>query len=58
MSLDGISMAYTFNDAKAKGRKHTQFFDVMGSRGIYHDGWLACTFGPRTPMAPGLAAGH
>jgi arylsulfatase A-like enzyme len=51
--LDGVSMAYTFGDAKAKGRRLTQFFDIMGSRGIYHDGWFACTFGPRTPWATG-----
>ena len=35
MSFDGISMAYTFADAAAKGRKTTQFFDIMGSRGVY-----------------------
>ena len=57
-SIDGVSMAYTFADAKAKGRRTTQFFDIMGSRGIYHDGWYACTFGPRTPWMPGLPKGH
>ena len=56
-SIDGVSMAYTFADAKAKGRRTTQFFDIMGSRGIYHDGWFACTFGPRTPWVPGLPKG-
>jgi len=50
--LDGVSFAYTFNDAKAKGRKTTQYFEVMGSRGIYKDGWFAGTFGPRTPWNP------
>ena len=38
--------------------KHTQYFDNNGSRGIYHDGWYACTFGPLTPwltVSPGLA---
>ena len=51
-------MAYTFADAKAPGRKHTQYFDNNGSRGIYQDGWFACTFGPLTPwltVSPGLA---
>ena len=57
MSFDGISMAYTFNDAKAKGQRLTQFFDIMGSRGIYHDGWFAGTFGPRTPWIPGMPKG-
>lgn len=53
--FDGVSMAYTFADAKAKGRRVTQFFDIMGSRGIYHDGWFASAFGPRVPWVPGLA---
>lgn len=47
--LDGTSFAYTFNDREAKGQKTTQYFEVMGSRGIYKDGWYACTFGPRNP---------
>jgi arylsulfatase len=55
--FDGVSMAYSFNDPKAKGTRRTQFFDIMGSRGVYHDGWYACTFGPRVPwltVTPGL----
>jgi arylsulfatase len=47
--IDGTSFAYTFNDATAKNQKHTQFFDNNGSRGIYHDGWFASTFGPLYP---------
>jgi len=57
MSIDGISMAYTFADAAATGRKVTQFFDIMGSRGVYHEGWFADTFGPRIPWVPGLPKG-
>ena len=56
--IDGISMVYTFADAAAPARKRTQYFDNNGSRGIYHDGWYACTFGPLTPwltVSPGLA---
>lgn len=49
MPLDGISLAYTFPDARAKGRKQTQFFDNNGSRGVYHNGWFASAFGPFTP---------
>jgi arylsulfatase len=48
-AIDGVSMAYTFADPKAAGRKRTQYFDNNGSRGIYHDGWYACTFGPFVP---------
>ena len=47
--IDGVSLAYTFEDAAAPSRKETQFFDNNGSRGIYHDGWFACTFGPFIP---------
>ena len=52
-------MVYTFADAAAPARKRTQYFDNNGSRGIYHDGWYACTFGPLVPWftaSPGLAA--
>jgi hypothetical protein len=56
-SIDGVSMAYTFADAKAKDRSTMQFFDIMGSRGIYKDGWFACTFGPRTPWVAGTPEG-
>ena len=55
--IDGVSFAYTFDDAQAKGRKRTQYFEVMGSRAIYHDGWIASAFGPRTPWVPGLPKG-
>jgi arylsulfatase len=56
--LDGISMVYTFADAKAPWRKTTQYFENNGSRGIYHDGWYAAAFGPLTPwltVSPRLA---
>jgi arylsulfatase A-like enzyme len=52
--FDGVSFTSTFNDAKAKEVKHTQYFEIMGSRGIYHNGWMASAFGPRTPWIPGL----
>ncbi|MCA9234344.1 MAG: arylsulfatase [Planctomycetales bacterium] len=47
--IDGVSFAYTFDDATAKSHKQTQFFDNNGSRAILQDGWLACTFGPLIP---------
>ena len=55
--FDGTSFASTFNDAKAKEVKQTQYFEIMGSRGIYHDGWMASAFGPRVPWLPGLPKG-
>lgn len=39
--MEGVSMAYTFSDAKAKERHTTQYFEIAGNRAIYHDGWLA-----------------
>ncbi len=56
-SIDGVSFASTFSDAKAEEVRRTQFFDIMGSRGIYHEGWFACTPGPRIPWVPGVPAG-
>ena len=53
MPLDGVSMAYTFNNAHATPAEKTQFFDNNWSRAIYQDGWYACTFGPFTPWIPG-----
>ena len=41
--IEGVSMVYTFDDAKAKDRHKTQYFEIFGNRGIYHDGWLADT---------------
>jgi len=55
--IQGVSMAYTFGDANAKGRLLTQYFEILGSRGIYHDGWFAGTFGPRSPWLPGIPKG-
>ncbi len=56
-SIDGVSMAYAFGDAKAPGTRKTQFFDIMASRGIYHDGWFASAPGPREPWVGGLPKG-
>jgi arylsulfatase A-like enzyme len=55
--IDGVSFAYSFGAPKAKGRLLTQYFEIMGSRAIYHDGWLACAIGPRLPWVPGLPPG-
>jgi hypothetical protein len=41
--IEGVSMLYSFNDAKAKDRHITQYFEIFGNRAIYHDGWLART---------------
>jgi len=39
--IEGVSMAYTWGDADAPGRRVTQYFEMFGSRAIYHDEWIA-----------------
>ena len=41
--FEGTSLVYAFNDANAKERHTTQYFEMFGNRAIYHDGWLART---------------
>jgi arylsulfatase len=41
--MSGISLAYSFDNAKAKERHTTQYFEVAGNRAIYHEGWFART---------------
>ncbi len=41
--IQGVSMVYTFDDPAAKSRHTTQYFEILGNRGIYSDGWLAGT---------------
>lgn len=41
--MDGVSMLYSADDAKAADRRTTQYFEMFGNRGIYHEGWVACT---------------
>jgi len=41
--IEGVSMLYTFNDAAAKSRHTTQYFEILCNRSIYKDGWIAGT---------------
>ena len=41
--LHGVSMLYSFDDAKAPERHETQYFEMFCNRGIYHKGWTAVT---------------
>ncbi|MGD9890511.1 MAG: arylsulfatase [Dehalococcoidia bacterium] len=43
MPLEGTSMAYSFDAADASDRHETQYFEMFGNRGIYHQGWTAVT---------------
>lgn len=49
---EGISLLYTFEDPKAPELHKTQYFEMFGNRGIYHEGWTAVTK-HRTPWETG-----
>ena len=61
--MDGTSFLYTFDDPEAEERHTAQYFEIIGSRAIYKDGWWACArldkapwdFSPQAlaPFAPG-----
>jgi arylsulfatase len=41
--MDGVSMLYSADNAKAADRRNTQYFEMFGNRGVYHEGWMAST---------------
>jgi arylsulfatase A-like enzyme len=41
--LEGVSMLYTFTNPEANSTHKTQYFEIMGNRAIYQDGWFAGT---------------
>ena len=47
--IQGDSMVYSFADEKLKSTHETQYFEILGNRGIYHDGWIASCFHGRLP---------
>jgi arylsulfatase len=56
--MEGVSMKYSFDDPSAKDRRTTQYFEMIGNRAIYHEGWFAGTIhkapweaAPRRPLA-------
>ena len=51
--FDGVSFAHTFTDADAPSAHVTQYYEMFGSRALYHDGWKAVVFHP----LPGIAYG-
>ena len=55
--IEGVSMAYTFDkaNANAPSKRDTQYFEMFANRGIYHDGWYACTTPPVPPWLLGTA---
>ncbi|MDH3679485.1 MAG: arylsulfatase [Acidimicrobiia bacterium] len=51
--IEGVSMAYSFDHADAAERHETQYFEMLGNRGIFHKGWTAVTK-HRTPWETGV----
>jgi arylsulfatase A-like enzyme len=53
--IEGVSMAYTFDKANANAASThtTQYFEMVGNRAIYHDGWIAATTPPAPPWELG-----
>lgn len=41
--IEGTSLLYSFNDADAKEKHTTQYFEMFGNRAVYHEGWFART---------------
>ena len=41
--LHGVSMRYSFDEGRADDRHTTQYFEIGGNRGVYHQGWTAVT---------------
>ena len=54
--IEGVSMAYTFDkaNADAPSRHRTQYFEIMGNRAIYQDGWIAGTTPAQGPWLMGV----
>ena len=54
--MEGVSMLYTFDKANANAPSPhtTQYFEMVGNRAIYHDGWIAATTPPLAPWFLGL----
>jgi arylsulfatase len=49
--IEGVSMVYSFGDAKSPSKRTTQYFEMLGNRAIYHDGWVATTTPPTPPWS-------
>jgi arylsulfatase A-like enzyme len=56
LPMDGVSMVYTWDksNANAPSKRTTQYFETLGNRAIYHDGWVACTTPVTTPWDLGV----
>jgi len=48
--IDGVSMVYTFTQPGAPSTRREQYFEMLGNRSYYRDGWMASTTPPRAPF--------
>ena len=53
--IDGVSMVYTCDkaNANAPSKRDTQYFEMLGNRAIYHEGWVACDYAGDTSLGLG-----
>ena len=51
--IEGVSMAYSWDNAQAPSARTTQYFEMFGNRAIYNDGWIAATTPPAAPWLMG-----
>ncbi|MDD5319452.1 MAG: arylsulfatase [Methylococcales bacterium] len=51
--IEGVSMLYSFNQADAPSARHVQYFEMLGNRALYKDGWIAAARHGRLPWTMG-----
>ncbi len=51
--IEGVSMLYSLDDAKAQGARQVQYFEMLGNRALYRDGWIASVRHGRLPWTLG-----
>ncbi len=56
--VNGVSMLYSFNKADAPDRHRSQYFEMLGNRAMYQDGWMASTTPKRTFNGLYVSDGH
>jgi arylsulfatase A-like enzyme len=54
--IEGVSMVYSFDDANAAEARKVQYFELLGNRGVYVDGWLASARHGRLPWIGGIGS--
>lgn len=54
--IEGVSMVYSFDQAGAEGTRKVQYFEMMGNRALYKDGWMASVRHGRLPWVTGIGS--